>query len=189
MSGTPRATGPGAVQGFRKADGIHRLGLAAERPGADTVLIGTLYHSTDLGVLERSDGTAWETYFSAGLSGSVFFYRLDATTVGVSDPGAGKFRYTDATQTAATTLVFDWLTDDGFDAHILFQLFGPTTRFLVQEKAFALAYQIWEITAPATNLADYFTVPAVCVGAGGGVFTNNQRLAFIILPPAATRVV
>lgn len=177
-------------QSYRRVTNIHRIGLAADRPAPNTVLEGTLYHSTDTGITERSDGVLWETYFSAGLSSSVFFYRADLTSTSMTDPGGGKFRYNNLTQNLATTFSFDWITDDGFDVHILFQLFGTTTRFLMQDKDFANNFQIWELTAPATNLADYFTVPVTFISSGaGGTFSNNQRVAIIILPPAATVVI
>lgn len=38
----------------------------ASQPDASTVAIGTLYFVTDEGVLERSNGTAWESYSGAG---------------------------------------------------------------------------------------------------------------------------
>lgn len=184
------AAQPAKMQGFRKTEGIHRKGLADDRPAANTVLVGTLYHSTDLGVTEISNGEDWETYFSAGLSSSVFFYRLTTSGgTGINDPGAGKYKYTTTNQHLTTTMVFDWLTDDGFDAHVLFQLFGPTTRFLIQDKALAVAFQLWEITSPATNLADFFTVPVSFVSGSGGNFSNNQRVAVIILPPSASGVI
>jgi RNA polymerase sigma factor (sigma-70 family) len=49
-------------QTFRKTDGIHRTGLAAARPAASDVLVGTLYASTDTGAVERSDGVTWTAY-------------------------------------------------------------------------------------------------------------------------------
>jgi hypothetical protein len=51
-----------------------------------------------------------------GASSSVFFYRVDLTSTGASDPGSGKLRYNHATQNLATTLYIDWLTEDNFDA-------------------------------------------------------------------------
>ena len=177
-------------QSYRRTDSLHRIGLVADKPLASDVLPGTLWHSSDIGTTERSNGTEWVSYFNAGLSSSVFFYRIDTTTTNPSDPGSGKLRYNNANQHLATTLIVDWLTDDGFDAHLLFLLFAPTTRFLMQDKALANSYQIWEITAPATNLADFFTVPVSFVSSGGpGVFSHNQRVAVIILPPAASGII
>lgn len=177
-------------QTYRKTALIHRIGLAAERPPVNDVLTGTLWHSSDTGATERSNGVEWETYFASGLSSSVFFYRIDTTSTGTADPGAGKFRYNNLNQQSSTEVIVDWLTDDGFDAHVIFQLFGPTTRFLMQNKDFALNYQLWEITAPATNLADFFTVPVTFVSSGGsGSFAHNERVAVIILPPSATRII
>lgn len=177
-------------QTYRKTALIHRIGLASERPPVQEVLTGTLWHSSDTGATERSNGVEWETYFSSGLSSSVFFYRIDVTSTAPTDPGGGKLRYGNLTQTASTFLTVDWITDDGFDAHVLFQLFGPTTRFLMQNKDFALNYQLWELTEPAINQADFFVVPVTFVSGGGSAsFTHNERVAVIILPPSATRVI
>jgi len=42
-------------------------GLLADRPLATVVAPGTLYHATDAGTTERSDGTVWEGYSDAGI--------------------------------------------------------------------------------------------------------------------------
>lgn len=49
-------------QNFRKTAGEHRRGLAANRPAAANVLVGTIYFSTDTFNMERSNGTIWESY-------------------------------------------------------------------------------------------------------------------------------
>lgn len=58
-------------QDYRKVLQTHRRGTAANRPGAATVLEGTLYFSTDTGVIERSNGVAWESYGGGGGVGSI----------------------------------------------------------------------------------------------------------------------
>lgn len=59
-------------QWFRKTRGIHRIGLAIDKPLAANVLEGTLYYSADTSILERSNGISWETYSgSGGGSGSI----------------------------------------------------------------------------------------------------------------------
>lgn len=57
-------------QAFQKTAYTHRIGLASGRPAATDVLVGTLYYSTDTSVLERSNGSIWETYTSTS-TGSV----------------------------------------------------------------------------------------------------------------------
>jgi hypothetical protein len=49
-------------QGYRKTSGIIRYGLAADKPAAGDVLIGTLYFSTDTNILQRSNGVTWAHY-------------------------------------------------------------------------------------------------------------------------------
>jgi len=45
-------------------------GLAASKPAATAVAPGTLYFSSDSGILERSDGTTWQSYSGTGGVGS-----------------------------------------------------------------------------------------------------------------------
>lgn len=58
-------------QYFRKTEGIIRRGLAANRPNAADVLIGTLYFSSDTGVLERSNGATWDSYSGSGTPATI----------------------------------------------------------------------------------------------------------------------
>jgi hypothetical protein len=45
---------------------IHRRGTRAAQPAASAVTIGTLYFVTDESTVERSNGTAWESFSSLG---------------------------------------------------------------------------------------------------------------------------
>lgn len=49
-------------QAYRKTEFTHRIGLAADKPAASDVLVGTLYFSTDTEVIERSNGITWDSY-------------------------------------------------------------------------------------------------------------------------------
>lgn len=53
-------------QDFRKTEFTHRSGLAAARPAASDVLVGTLYFSTDTGTIERSNGAIWSAFGGDG---------------------------------------------------------------------------------------------------------------------------
>lgn len=65
-------------QDYRKTLFTHRLGLASARPAATDVLPGTLFYSSDLSVLERSNGTIWEPY--SALPGYVIASNSDSGT-------------------------------------------------------------------------------------------------------------
>ena len=65
-------------QTFRKTDGIIRLGTSANRPAATDVLPGTLYYSTDLTKIERSNGTTWDQYST--VTGGVTSVITDGST-------------------------------------------------------------------------------------------------------------
>jgi len=49
-----------------KLESVILLGVAASRPAANTVPKGSLYYSTDTGVLERSNSATWDSYSSGG---------------------------------------------------------------------------------------------------------------------------
>jgi len=117
-----------------------------------------------------------------GASSSVFFYRIDAMSIGASDPGTGKLRYNATTQADATAFYVDWLTADGFDAHLYFDLVSVGSRLVIQDKDLAVNYQVWEITGPAVNGPDWFAVPVSFVSASGsGVFSHNQNVAVLLM--------
>jgi hypothetical protein len=114
-----------------------------------------------------------------GGGAAAYFFRADTTNIAANDPGAGRFKYNNATQASATRLFFDWLTDDDFDIHILFELMEIGNRFVIQDADLAVTNQIWELTGPAINHPDWFEVPVVFVS-GGATFTNNQRVAVLL---------
>lgn len=59
---------------YRKTAFTHRRGTAAARPAATDVLAGTIYFSSDTGIIERSTGIVWESYSLPTLTtGSVIF--------------------------------------------------------------------------------------------------------------------
>jgi len=168
-----------APQDFRKVHSIHRLGLAADRPAPTDVLEGTLYFSTDTLVLERSDGVSWAIYASPSSGAEALHYRADTTATTPSDPGTGKIRWNNVTQNLATTLIFDWLTTDGFDAHNFLKLMSVDDKFVIQDTDLAVTYQIWNLTGPAINHPDWFEVPVAFVE-GSGVFSNNEKITLLV---------
>ena len=117
-----------------------------------------------------------------GPSSSVFFYRIDAQGTTPQDPGAGKLRYNNAVQADATVFYVDWLTTDGFDAHLYFQLVTLGSRLVIQDKDLAVNYQVFELTGPAVNHPDWFEVPVAFVSSTiPGGFSHNQNVAVLLV--------
>lgn len=112
----------------------------------------------------------------------VFFYTADANATGPADPGTGKLRWNNADQNAATLLIVDWLTADGFDPTQLFLHAAIDSTIQIQDKDFALQWRKWRITAPAENLADFFVVPVELVDASSPTlqFQHNKQIAVIL---------
>ena len=58
-------------QGYLNIAYIHRRGLSTARPSAADVVTGTLYYSTDTNVLERSNGTTWDSFSPSSGTGGI----------------------------------------------------------------------------------------------------------------------
>jgi hypothetical protein len=116
-----------------------------------------------------------------GVSTSVFHYRADTTSTAATDPGAGKIRWNNATQSSATFLYFDWLTADDFDVTTLWSLMNAPDQFIIQDKDLAINHQIWQMTGPVVMMPDWFQVPVTFISSSGaGVFSNNQAISVLI---------
>jgi len=106
-------------------------------------------------------------------------YKVD-TAVG-GNPAPGYIRYNNATQTAATVITIDHLTDNGIDIDILLALITSGSSLIIQDKDDSANYQIFTITGPPveTVVNDYWSIP-VAINTSGGLgttnFANNQSI-------------
>jgi hypothetical protein len=105
----------------------------------------------------------------------LLFYRFDLEDSMSTDPGTGKLRLNNVIQSDATELSFDRLTQDGIDVTLLLESAQIDDEFTIQDKDFALKYQIWKKMGPTLNRMDWFTVPVAYVS-GTTEFVVNQPL-------------
>jgi hypothetical protein len=118
-----------------------------------------------------------------GASSSAFDYRADTQVQSTStDPGAGKFRWNNATQTAATVLSIDRITLDNFDPTAMFKAATFHDEIVIQEKTLAAHYQKFLMTGPAVEMGggDWFLVPVEFASQGGGSFSNNTACSILV---------
>ena len=160
--------------------------LTSEEADAEADLI-PVYHPSGF-VVERTISLA-DLKAAGGGGGSganTFFYKTDLSSTNAADPGKGKIRWNNTDQVSATQLVFDWITTDGFDPVLMFQTFNVGDTFIIQEGDFSLNHQIWRMTAPAQNMADFFVVPVELVSASGASQFKNQLIVAVILQISTT---
>ena len=115
----------------------------------------------------------------AGASTSRFFYRKDNGTTS-ADPGDGRFRYNHGTQSLATKLFVDNVTQDNFDTTTMFKLATFEDDFIIQDRNDATVYQQWQLTGPAVTRVGYFEVPVQYVTGTGTAFSSNQDVAILL---------
>jgi hypothetical protein len=114
----------------------------------------------------------------------VFNYKIDANSTGQSDPGTGKIRYNHADQHLATAFYVDWITTDGFDAHLFFMLTTPAQEIVIQDKDLANNNQTFKVTGPGILYPDWLELPVEFVTSqGAGYFSHNQLVATLIITP------
>ena len=117
----------------------------------------------------------------SGASTTRFFYRFDATSQAVNDPGAGRFRYNNSAPSQVTMFIMDSQTQEGFDPTIMFTAATFDDEFIVQDKDIAASHQVWRLLGPANPLPDFFTVPVQLVSQQGSTnWFNNQEVAIIL---------
>ena len=118
-----------------------------------------------------------------GASSSAFDYRADTQVQSTTtDPGAGKFRWNNATQQSATMLSIDRMTMDNFDPTAMFTTAQFHDEIIIQEKTLAAHFQEFTMTGPAVPMGggDWFTVPVQFVRQGGGSFSNNTVCSILV---------
>ena len=64
---------------------VHMRGTRAAQPAANTVSVGALYHVTNEGRTERSNGSAWESFTDTAASMELLESRIAALEVEVAE--------------------------------------------------------------------------------------------------------
>lgn len=157
-------------QTYRKAEGLHRSGLASGRPAASDVLVGTLYFSTDKGVLERSDGQAWSTF--TGRTG-LFNYTYNDSLV--EPPAAGQARLNAAFPWAtATKLWMRFVSADDQDLYWGIMIITVGATLLLQDRDEHTKYLRMITTAVPVDKGLYAEIPIQWVSNGASISTAQQ---------------
>jgi hypothetical protein len=102
-----------------------------------------------------------------------------STTTTDADPGNGRFRLNNATQSAATQIYIDNQNNAGSDfSTFLLALFKKNNTLYIQQENDATRFHSYSIDADAVDAGGYVRVPAITNIDSGADLANNQT-AFI----------
>lgn len=101
-----------------------------------------------------------------------------STTTSAADPGTGRVRWNNATQSAATELYIDTITDDGLDITNYIAAIPAGSTVVIQDKDNAAVSQKWLIES-ITNNGGWATIGVALMAAQGGNIANNHPVVLV----------
>lgn len=104
-------------------------------------------------------------------------YTSDTGSTADSDPGAGLFKWNNATQASATVLYFDNQTADGVSLTTFYASLGPTGYIYLQQSDDATKWQLWKWTATPVDGTGYRKFTATLQASGGSIVDNKTVYA------------
>jgi hypothetical protein len=114
-----------------------------------------------------------------GAGGGVQLQWQFSTSTTIADPGAGFFRYDNATPASVTQIAVDDITFNGADASNLLNLLGSGDRIYIQQLDDASKFALFSITSVTDNTG-WFTID-VTVDSSGTLPDANEVCTWIIL--------
>lgn len=104
-------------------------------------------------------------------------WRFDTGTAD-ADPGNKRFRFDNATQSAAAFLFLNDTSESGVDVSAILALIPSGTKILMQVSSDATKFHLATTTGPAISAAGYTKLP-ITVDSSGVNFSNNNIVGFI----------
>lgn len=102
-------------------------------------------------------------------------FTSDTGSTADSDPGAGICKWNHATQTSATYLYFDDVTEDSVNLDTFYGSLGSSGFIYLQQSDDPTKWQLWKWTATPTDGTGYWKF-AVTLQASGGTIADNKTV-------------
>jgi hypothetical protein len=156
-----------------------------EGPGGFSVVAGEgqlFVRDDDPNVLVYRDDTNQDFVLNGGGSGGGTLttrYRFSTTTA-MADPGTGRFRYNNATQSLVTQIAVSDTDRDGVDMSNILSIISSGDRLYIQEGADAANWGVYDVNGAPTDNTTWWQIPVTNVAAGD-LPANNRDCAIVLL--------
>jgi hypothetical protein len=188
-SGTSGANGSSGTSGNNGADGSS--GTSGANGSSGTSGSSGSAGTSGANGSSGSSGTSGSSGVN-GYSSSLFLYSADANNTS-GNPGSGQILWNNATQSLATQININHLTENPvIDIDIFLALLETGQTITIQDRNNSANYQIWLITGTPTLItgaSNYWEVPVSLSGSGGiGAtdFSNGHNLFLSIVSASGT---
>ena len=104
-------------------------------------------------------------------------YRF-STSIVAADPGAGRFRYDNATPASVLFIYISDTNDAGVDITNFLIHIADGDRLYIQQQNDASRFQVFNVTGDAIDVGAWFIIP-VAIEATGAALANNARSLFV----------
>lgn len=167
------------VEGFTGAPGNNYDSATIE-----TVTAGKMIIKSDRTIADDAAGetvtiTAWRTrrvqvsdvlaLVTASVELRGLAFTSDTGSTSDSDPGAGLFKWDNATQGSATYLYFDDVTIDAVNLDTFYGSLGSSGFIYMQQSDDEAKWQLWKWTSSPTDGTGYWKFPVTLQASGGSI--------------------
>jgi len=156
-------------------------GTRGSQAAATAVPTGTLYYVTDEYVIERSNGTTWDSFSRVTPSHSSLTFTSDTSSQADSDPGNGKFKWNNATESSSTVLYFDNQTLDAVSLATFYASLGSSGMLYLEQADDATKWQMWKWTATPTNGTGYYKFTVTLQANSSGAIANSKTVLVVFM--------
>jgi len=104
------------------------------------------------------------------------YWRFDATSTSMSNPGSGKIRFNTATPSTATQLAISVTTSQGTDATRVLQSLTTGDSIYIQDQGNSANWVRYKVNGTQTNNTTWFQIPVALYATGsyGGTLPSNN---------------
>jgi hypothetical protein len=129
--------------------------------------------------LSKIDGTNYNTQWvdPSYTNTDATLYKATTNNQAATDPGPGRIKWNNVTQTSSTEIYIDILNDNGTDISAYLARLTLASIIWIQRQSNSTVYQRWALTS-ITNNTGWYTLGVTLIDQNLGQFSNNENIVF-----------